>query len=95
MLPELMMQPLMVREGLKVTVSVNGSTGVSNVTAIVSGGTGFEVGDSVTIVGGNGDSTFEITNITNSTGYINYNTKTINVYVPDNIDLSQIVASFS
>ena len=81
-------------DGLKLNILVN-SSGVITGTTIASPGTGLHVGDKLTINGGNSDAVVEILSITNSTGYINYNTKTINVYVPDNVDLTAIVPTFS
>ena len=81
-------------DGLKLDILVN-SSGVITGTTIASPGTGLHVGDKLTINGGNSNAVVEILSITNSTGYINYNTKTINVYVPDNVDLTAIVPTFS
>jgi hypothetical protein len=79
--------------GLTLNIRTNGSA----VTAATINqiGTGYEVGDIVYIDSGNSDAYFTISAITSSTGSINYNTKTINVYVPNTVDLTQVVSSFS
>ena len=73
---------------------MNGS-GVVTAATINQIGTGYEVGDTVAIDTGDQNSVFSISSITSSTGSINYNTKTINVYVPNTVDLTQVVSSFS
>ena len=82
--------------GLTVDIEVNGSGVVTGAT-IYSAGTGYEVGDIVTISGGDNTATLEIMSLTAATGHINYNTKQIYVYLPDSplVSPTQIVSSFS
>ena len=82
--------------GLTVNIQVDGS-GVITGATIYSAGTGYQVGDSVTVSGGDGAATLDILTISSTVGNINYNTKEIYVYLPDNLLISptQIVSSFS
>jgi hypothetical protein len=82
--------------GLTVNIVVDGGGNITGAT-IYSAGTGYQVGDTVTVTGGDGLATLDILSITSTVGNINYNTKEIYVYLPDNLLISptQIVSSFS
>jgi len=82
--------------GLTVNVAVNSSNVVTGVT-INQAGTGYLVGDVVTIAQGGSalNATINILTIGTCTGNINYNTNTIYVYVPSNVDTTKVISTFS
>jgi hypothetical protein len=83
--------------GLTVDVTVDVSNVVTGVT-INSPGTGYQVGETITIIqGGSGNnSKIVISSLSTTTiGSINYNTNRIDVVVPVGIDLSKIVCGFN
>jgi hypothetical protein len=83
--------------GVGLTVNIGVDSGVITGATVYSAGTGYQVGDTVTVAGGDGTAILDIVAISSTVGNINYNTKEIFVYLPDNLLISptQIVSSFS
>jgi len=79
--------------GLTLDITVDSSNEVQNVDINLAG-TGYQVGDIINISGNTG-TTLTIASIGSTHGSINYNTNTIYAYVPSNVDVSQIVSTFS
>jgi hypothetical protein len=82
--------------GLTVDITVDLSNHVTGVT-INQAGTGYLVGEVITINQPGSNSNSQITTLTIGTthGNVNYNTNTIYAYVPSNVDTSQIISTFS
>jgi len=83
--------------GVGLTVSVTVDSGLVTGVTINTPGTGYQVGDTITIIqGGSGnDAQIVISDLSATTiGNINYNTYKIDVIVPSGIDLSNIVCGF-
>jgi len=80
-------------EGLTVNILTGG--GVITGLTINQAGTGYHVGDIVTITTGVANATITVNSIGSTPGNINYNNNTIYAYVPSNVDTTQIVSTFS
>jgi len=82
--------------GLTVDIFTDGNA-VTGLT-INNAGSGYEVGDVITITGGDDNATFSAATVSSSTGCIDYNSKIITVVLPDNVQFtgsSTLVSTFS